>query len=120
MSTLLEAAGIGLDSPKVGEEDHSMRREGAIMVVEIQYSNFKPWRGTTQRVHYSYHISTLEGDAKKVSVLADPPNRRVVYGRHGIEIFVIQTGSLKAFDVLTLLITLTTALTMLAVANFVV
>jgi len=120
MSTLLGAAGIDLDSPKVGEVDHSVRREGVSLVIMIQYSNFRPWKGPTDLVHHEYRVVALGGDAKDISVLAIPPNRRIVYSRHGIQIFVVQSGQLKAFSYLKLLITLTTALTMLAVANFVV
>jgi len=120
MSTLLQAAGMDLDGPKEHQEEHSVRREGGILVVEIKYKNSKPWKGTTRKVHYSYEVTSMPGDAKRVLVDKIPPDQRVVFDRHGVEIFVIQTGSLKAFDALKLLVTLTTALTMLAVANFIV
>lgn len=122
LTTLLQAANVSLDAQThVSDEACSTRREGTVIVINIRYFNHRPIWGIWDTPRYQYDVFRIPRTVKEtVSQLSKYPDERVVRDAHGIQLFVIQSGSLGAFSAIQLLLTVTTALTMLAVSNFVV
>ena len=121
VGTLLQAAGVDLDSGSFGD-GHSQRYEGAILLLYIRYANTYSWSGVAEHIRYEYESAQLvDATFKSVdAVYTAFPNARQVRNRHGVRIFVVQTGRLGVFDGTQLLLQLTTSLTLLALANTVV
>eukprot|EP00445_Apocalathium_hangoei_P025125 CAMPEP_0203920138 /NCGR_PEP_ID=MMETSP0359-20131031/60475_1 /ASSEMBLY_ACC=CAM_ASM_000338 /TAXON_ID=268821 /ORGANISM="Scrippsiella Hangoei, Strain SHTV-5" /LENGTH=501 /DNA_ID=CAMNT_0050847577 /DNA_START=52 /DNA_END=1557 /DNA_ORIENTATION=+ len=122
IGTLLGAAGVDLDtpSPVSGEEGHTNRREGVLLVINIMYKNFKPFAGAGD-VYYEYKVFSIPTTPKlQKTFITNYPNQRVVQSIHGIKIHIIQSGKIGKFSLLRLMITIAAGLTMMAVANFVV
>ena len=132
VSTMLAVAGIDLEgeSPTNGR---SIRYNGAAMVINIRYQNWQYWIGTGLDLYnkyvsknsqpceipYEYELtSVLDTASKREEVLyTHYPDQRVLLNKHGIRLFVIQTGSLAQWSMATLLIAVTSSLTLLAVAG---
>ena len=74
------------------------------------------------QVAYTYEAVHLKNATFKYidAVFTQFPNRRQVFNRHGVRIFVIQNGRLGAVDATAMLLQLTTSLTLFAMANFMV
>lgn len=107
-STLLEAASMQLDAPAPGNS--SVRNEGAVVMLEIEYRNFDLWYGPSGGVTYHYKPSKLDtSHYKDVGVAARNATQRVWRNRHGVKVVALQKGVLGAFDITTLLVQLTTS-----------
>eukprot|EP00931_Biecheleriopsis_adriatica_P116369 TRINITY_DN92008_c0_g1_i1.p1 TRINITY_DN92008_c0_g1~~TRINITY_DN92008_c0_g1_i1.p1 ORF type:complete len:425 (-),score=39.97 TRINITY_DN92008_c0_g1_i1:36-1310(-) len=119
MGTLLEAAGVDLDGPSLEPgSHHTVRYEGIEIVLMIEYSNFAPW-SFVPRERFRFEVNAMHrSSAKRMTEMPGPDGSRTVRNNHGIEISVIQTGKIGKFSAFSLLVTLTTALTMIAVASF--
>lgn len=116
-STLLEAASLGLDDSAPGGS--SLRNEGAVVILDIEYRNFQSWFGLSDGVTYRYKPSKLDASPyKEVGIAAQNATQRVWRDRHGVKIVALQTGRLGAVDMTTLLVQLTTSCEQPAPAPF--
>ncbi|GMH69316.1 hypothetical protein TrRE_jg6064, partial [Triparma retinervis] len=115
LETLLQAAGSSLDLD-------GNRKEGATMVMQVDYSNTLSWKGLSNKIQYTYTPTMLSGSSFKVydNVYQGYPNyraNRTLLNKHGIKIDLVQAGDLGAFSFSELLVSLTTSLTLLAMAT---
>jgi hypothetical protein len=131
LETLLAADNTNLEMGSKLNNGHTVRYNGAIILVQIKYRNFDPWSFENPKVHkdtgkpminYTYEVMAItESSAKYVNtVYTKYPVERTVTNRHGIRVVVLQTGQLAKFDPQAFLLTLTASLTLLAIANSVV
>mmetsp|Transcript_119788 Transcript_119788/g.284604 ORF Transcript_119788/g.284604 Transcript_119788/m.284604 type:complete len:488 (-) Transcript_119788:197-1660(-) len=128
VSTLMMAMGLDLDRGSYQGSGHSLRYEGLTVTLKIQYFDTWPWHGVLRnedgqpKVLYVYSLVPLKDNPYKVSdlVYSDYPNKRVRREMHGIYVAVTPEGELGVFDLQTLLVTVTTSLTLLALAATVV
>uniref|UniRef100_A0A7S1GFI7 Purinergic receptor n=1 Tax=Bicosoecida sp. CB-2014 TaxID=1486930 RepID=A0A7S1GFI7_9STRA len=112
--------GVSLDDAStVTGSKNSIRYDGAILVLNIEYTNIKPWSGVQPDITYEYKLDVLHGTKSKVEqqIFKQYPQQRVIRDQHGLKLVVIQTGRLGIFDVQTLLVQLTTTLTLFAAAT---
>ena len=96
IATLLRAAGISsLDEPSgPANPDESQRYAGVVLVLSIAYSNYVSYNAS--RVVYSYTVTAVPNTEFKTEQVipapgSDLPNRTIV-DRHGVRIFVVQSG----------------------------
>ena len=92
------------------------------MVMQVDYSNTLSWKGLSNKIQYTYTPTMLSGSSFKVyeSVYQGYPNyreNRTLLNKHGIKIDLVQAGDLGAFSFSELLVSLTTSLTLLAMAT---
>lgn len=123
ISVLLALVGVDLDvaCPAPCDPGESRRREGVLLVMEIVYTNFRPWVIGLTPVEYEYKVFTIPVTPKRSEeIMVAYPNERVIHNTHGIQIYILQSGRLGQLTALRLLITLSAALAMLTVANFMV
>eukprot|EP00931_Biecheleriopsis_adriatica_P062128 TRINITY_DN37404_c0_g1_i2.p1 TRINITY_DN37404_c0_g1~~TRINITY_DN37404_c0_g1_i2.p1 ORF type:complete len:413 (+),score=70.97 TRINITY_DN37404_c0_g1_i2:44-1240(+) len=124
VGTLLQAMGLHLDGPSFAWTGHSLRYEGLTVTLKISYFDTWPWHGVlktddgTPSISYVYSLIPLKENPYKVTqlVYSDYPTKRVKQDMHGIYLSVVAEGQLGIFDLQTLLITVTTSLTLLALA----
>lgn len=119
MSMLLEATGLNLDGPSLKPRSkHSLRHDGAILMLFIEYFNYWPWSFTPQK-RFHYRVQAVpHSQAKETSVRQSVnPQERSVVNEHGIRVNVIQGGELSRLSLFKLLLTMTTCLTLVAVAR---
>ena len=98
------------------------RYDGATMVMQVDYSNTLSWKGLSNKIQYTYTPTMLSGSSFKTytSVYQGYPNyreNRTLLNKHGIKIDLVQAGDLGAFSFSELLVSLTTSLTLLAMAT---
>lgn len=125
--TLMMAMGLALDADSYPGSNHSLRYEGLTMTMEISYFNTWPWHGVLwadgqPKISYVYNLVPLPKNPYKVTevIYLQYPNRRIKQDIHGIYLSVVPLGRLGVFDLQTLLLTLTTSLTLLAIGSTVV
>jgi len=127
VGSLLRLAKVDLDDS--GKYPSSYRGRGMVLVVHIQYDNrpsggflglqITPWR--TPEPFYTYRITTREAyDYRLMKSYNDPANpRRSVRVYNGIRVVVEQSGTIALWDTAQFLVTMTTAMGLMAAANFV-
>lgn len=123
VTTMMMAMGLSLDGPSYSGSGHSIRYEGLTVTLEITYFNTWPWHGVLKgadgqpEISYVYDFMPLPEHPYKVTDIQylQFPSKRVKISQHGIYLSVKADGTLGVFDVQTLLVTLTTSLTLLAV-----
>jgi len=126
VKTLLDAAqfsdgehcGVDLDA-KSNTDSHTVRYDGMILILSIEYSNVDKWKGT-RAISYEYSVKVVKGAKSKVEQLTMDGQTRVLSDKHGIKIVVLQTGSLGQYNTTTLLLLLTASMAMLAAATTIV
>ena len=106
----------------VYESEDSVRYEGSVIIITIEYSNSKQWSGISKIIDYTYSVTLLKGAKSKVmeGIFTRYPDKRTIQNRHGIVFTVLQQGSLKSFSFITMLTKLTTSLALIAMATTVV
>lgn len=125
--TLMMAMGLTLDGESYGS-GHSLRYEGLTVTMKIHYFDTWPWHGVLRnsdgrtKVSYVYSLIPLKDNPYKVSdtIYSEYPTHRVRRDMHGIYLSAMPEGELGIFDAQTLLLTITTSLTLLAIAATVV
>eukprot|EP00930_Biecheleria_cincta_P001704 TRINITY_DN102817_c0_g1_i1.p1 TRINITY_DN102817_c0_g1~~TRINITY_DN102817_c0_g1_i1.p1 ORF type:complete len:487 (+),score=63.81 TRINITY_DN102817_c0_g1_i1:53-1513(+) len=128
LKTMMMAMGLSLDGPSYSGSGHSIRYEGLTVTLRITYFDTWPWHGVLKgadgqpEISYVYDLIPLPENPYKVTDLQylQFPSRRVKISEHGIYLSVKAEGTLGVFDVQTLLVTLTTSLTLLAIGATVV
>ncbi|GMH81889.1 hypothetical protein TrVE_jg5396 [Triparma verrucosa] len=115
LGILMSAADSDLD---VGNN----RYDGATMIVEVTYTNMFSWSGLSRKIQYTYkpYLSSSTSFKLYDNVWEGTDNyreKRTLLNKHGIKIDLVQSGDLGAFSFAQLLISLTTSLTLLAMAT---
>jgi len=124
IAKLLQVAGVDLDR-SLDADGKPLRQTGTIIDIDVVYNNLYPFASTfgDQHVEYQYNIHQLPvAEYKSESISYSPEQNetmRTVENRHGILISVKVSGTFGFFSPMYLLVMLTTALGLLAVATFV-
>lgn len=115
---LLAAAGVRLDDDSF-DGGQSVRYEGVIVNLQIEYSNTRLWKGIEDPTRYLYKPSVIPGSSYKTTVAVSSayPDLRVRRDLHGVLFDVRPGGTLAVFDFTQLLLQLTTSLTLLALST---
>ena len=133
VNVMLRVAGIDLNG-KSPTNGRPIRYNGAQMAVNIRYQNWAHWLGTSlsaaKYIHrskfyhpcsipYEYELSSVLDTASKRNnaFYTDYPDHRAMLNEHGIQLFILQTGSLAGVSMAALLIAITSSLTLLAVST---
>jgi hypothetical protein len=127
LNVLLQAVGVSLDdcsttgSVPVNGSCQTYRDTGATLVLNIYWADFHAFRGMVEPFYY-YSPQFLAGSSFKQSIPFYHSYRssRTLLKAHGIRVAVLLGGEYRQFDTVSFLVTLTTALGLLAVATTVV
>ena len=141
VDVLLQAAGVALDDCLVGEDtdegivdqhgnwlpknssncSSTLRSSGGTLLLQVVWNDAVSWRGLVEP-HYTY-IPQLIGDSYKESqsfYYQEYRQARILMRAHGLKVAVLVEGTFHRFQMVQFLLTLTTALGLLAVARVVV
>jgi hypothetical protein len=126
LDILLKAAGVDLDSCN-GRESSSdspcrtYRESGATMLLNIYWSDFNQYNGLVEPYYY-YSPQLIVGSSFKqyIPIYDNYRQTRTLLNAHGIKVAVLLGGEFNQFNVVSFLVTLTTALGLLAVATTIV
>lgn len=123
---LLELAGLDLDL-KTNYGGEPYREAGTVLEIQVEYNNLHAWMSTFGHldVGYTYRIIERSMEEMKTEKFApkqpeDFPLHRLIENRHGIMLIVTVTGTFGYFNVVYLLVMLTTSLALLAGAQKIV
>lgn len=126
LGLLLQAMNVSLDDPGVDEHE-SLRQQGFTVNMEVVYFNSVPWHWSRlPKVHYYYKLVPSirtrheETETDSIELAKTLVTERSVEVSNGILFSVIPGGRLAVFSFQHLLVTLTTALALVAVATFIV
>lgn len=130
LDMILQAAGVSLDDCTAGGSKHNptgggdscvtYREAGAMILVTIIWNDFLPYHGLV-KPFYSYKPRVIAESFKGSQAFYDEyRTSRTLMDAHGIKVAVVTAGNFHHFTWLNFLITITTALGMLAVATAVV
>mmetsp|Transcript_21239 Transcript_21239/g.40615 ORF Transcript_21239/g.40615 Transcript_21239/m.40615 type:complete len:449 (-) Transcript_21239:64-1410(-) len=112
---VLELAGLNLDGSEVAGD--VLRKRGTIVTIKIQYANLRPMKGK-DNPGYIYKIQERPMNEMKTELYSrfqgDDRNERVIENRHGIYLEATVDGSFGQFDIVFLLVMLTTSLALLS------
>ena len=123
LDVLMQAADSDLDAlnpAKAGAHPQTYRQSGAIVLLNIVYSNYRDPGWTGKRIiEYYYWPVLVKGSTYKdvEPVYREYRTQRTLLDRHGIYISAIQGGGLHAFSVNNVIIQLTAAAAMLGAAT---
>jgi hypothetical protein len=130
LRTLLRAAGLLSLDAQAGStpplDTQTLRWAGFVLLLTVRYSNYRVDTASMDQgvVTYTYEVDAVPDlDFRGMEVLPEPDagvRSRTVLERHGIRLLVRQTGTVGVFDLATLLLTVNTAMGLLALAKFVV
>jgi len=128
LNVLLQAAGENIDdciNSIGGKNDNdvetsrceTLRESGGTVLLQVVWNDFQPFRGRVRPFYY--YSPAIIGRNYKESLPYYQKYRaeRVLLRAHGIKIATVVTGNFHQFDMLTLLVTLTTALGLFAVTT---
>jgi len=123
---LLELAGLDLDL-KTNHMGEPFREAGTVLEIQVEYNNLHKWMSTFGylKVGYNYRVIERPMEEMKTEKFApkqpeDFPMHRAIENRHGILLIVTVTGTFGYFNVVYLLVMLTTSLALLAGAQKIV
>lgn len=116
---LLVAAGISsLDAPSLANPARSMRDDGVVITMDIEYSN--TWSYSLRNVRYRYQLSSVAGTKFKSVQIKNEDQKtseRWLDDRHGVRLIIRQTGELGKFDFPTLVLTVVSGAALVSVAK---
>jgi hypothetical protein len=123
LDVLLKAADVDLDGCNGGESSsdspcQTYRESGATMLLNIYWSDFNPYDGRVAPYYY-YSPQIIAGSSFKqyIPFYDNYRQTRTLLNAHGIKLAVLLGGEFNEFNVVSFLVTLTTALGLLAVAT---
>ncbi|OEU11349.1 hypothetical protein FRACYDRAFT_245689 [Fragilariopsis cylindrus CCMP1102] len=121
-----EHTGVNLDdcstSSSSGKPCQTYRDSGATMLLNIYWADFNLYQGRVEPYYY-YKTQFIAGSTFKQYIPFYDNNyrqSRTLLNAHGIKIAVLLGGEFNQFNAVTFLVTLTTALGLLAVATTIV
>lgn len=127
LDVLLKAAGVDLDSCNtegVSASDSTCptyRETGGTLLLNIYWSDFQAYRGVVGPYYYYSAQMIVSSEFKqRIPFYRSYRQTRTLLNAHGIKIAVLLGGEFNQFDAVNFLITLTTALGLLAVATTVI
>lgn len=127
LGTLLRAANVlDLDaetdfrSSKPNATSESFRFAGLQLIVFVTYTNTETYN--LYDVEYFYEVVRINKTEFKTlqPVTSKNISSRLVYNRHGVRIFFVQTGELGRFDFQTMLLSFVSGLGLLALSTLIV
>ncbi|KAF2071100.1 hypothetical protein CYY_007586 [Polysphondylium violaceum] len=120
LGLLLNYTGINLDNPSLINPNLTMRYDGLIILVFIDYSN--TYSNSIKNIKYTYSTSVVQDTEFTVvePVVLDNINHRFVFKRHGIRMLFFQTGSIGHFKFQSLLLTFVSGMGLLAISTLIV
>ena len=112
------AANLDDLNPIRGKTGQTYRESGAILLLNIVYSNYRDFAGQ-RKIQYYYMPILVKGSTYKdvEPVYKEYRARRTLVDRHGIYISAVQGGGLHGFSANNIIIQLTAAGAMLSVAT---
>jgi ATP P2X receptor len=123
LNILLEAAGMDLDdcNPNTGIPCQTYRDTGATLLLNIYWSDFRPFRGLVTPYYY-YSPQFIVGSTFKQNIPFYETYRssRTLLNAHGVKVAILIGGEFNQFNIVTFMVTLTTAVGLLAVATSIV
>lgn len=127
LDVLLKAAGVDLDSCNKKGADvadppcRTYRETGGTLLLNIYWSDFQTYHGLVGPYYY-YSAQLIAGSEfkQKIPFYSSYRQTRSLLNAHGIKIAVLLGGEFHQFDSVNFLVTLTTALGLLAVAATVI
>jgi len=132
LSTILQAAGVDIDGCNAGlggtrsetgdsGSCQTYRDTGATLLLNIFWTDFASYRGLVQPSYY-YAPQLIAGSSFKqyVPFYNSYRSQRTLLNAHGIRIAVLLDGEFHVFNTVSFLITMTTAVGLLAVATTIV
>lgn len=129
LDLLLKAAGVDIDDCNGGQSDNmnstgtcqTYRDTGATLLLNVFWTDFAPYRGLVEPGYY-YAPQLIAGSSFKqyVPFYDRYRSQRTLLNAHGIKIAVLLGGEFHKFDMLSFLVTVTTAVGLLAVATTIV
>lgn len=129
LDTILAMAGTSLGKVLDEKDDQgepvSVRSRGTSVVVNIVYENKQPWRLLTQRMppRYTITVSPRPVDTFKHTYVTEErlgPSgnmERHLTTAYGVYIIIKQSGTIRTFSTVHFLMTMTSAMALLAVSN---
>eukprot|EP00980_Cylindrotheca_fusiformis_P025224 scaffold13293_cov120-Cylindrotheca_fusiformis.AAC.8 len=131
LDAMLQAAGVTLDDCAVTgesstEEDRddgkciTYRQTGAMVLITIVWNDFLPYRGLCKPFYFYKPRVVAQSFKGSQAFYSEYRTSRILMDAHGIKLSVVTAGSFHHFTWLNFLITITTALGMLAVATAIV
>ncbi|KAK5577332.1 hypothetical protein RB653_002273 [Dictyostelium firmibasis] len=120
LGKILEFGGIDLDGPSMINSSNSIRYDGCVLFVFIEYSNTFSY--DLNKIKYVYSIKKVDDTGYDIpeAIILDNPNSRLYYKRHAIRLIFIQTGLIGSFNFQSLLLTLVSGLGLLTVSTLIV
>jgi hypothetical protein len=125
LDVLLKAVNVSLDDCNLAlSQDgdcQTYRETGATILLNIYWSDFETYHGMVEPYYY-YSANFLAGSTFKQNIPFYHSYRssRTLLNAHGIRVAVLLGGEYHQFNVVSFLVTLTTALGLLAVATTIV
>jgi len=121
-SKILELAGLSLDGNEKNGE--SLRERGSRVKIQVEYANLYPWTGPANP-GYIYKIVNIPMNEMKTEMYTHNqpgsyPEMRTMENRHGIYLEAEVGGSFGFFDIVFLLVMLTTSLALLATGTTII
>jgi hypothetical protein len=119
IQTLLQAAGIeSLDQNSTYNSTSTMRYDGIVLMIFIEYSNTETY--DLDDISYTYKPTLITNTEFKSVEPIEGPYMRQVYNRHGIRMIFVQDGLLGKFDYQVTLLTFVSGLGLLAISTLIV
>jgi ATP P2X receptor len=127
LQVLLHAAGISLDDCNQLSNNtndgtcQTYRDSGATLLLNIYWNDFVPYHGLVEP-HYYYAPQIVARSAYKqtTAYYSQYRDSRTLLNAHGIRIAVLLGGEFNQFNIVTFLVTVTTAFGLLALATTIV
>lgn len=122
VKTLLALAGESLKDSWVDEDEgpQTLRSRGVALVVHIHYDNSEPWVLFRPRDPPWYTISATTrpvSEFKHSYISAEDEYSRTLTWAYGVYVVIKQTGTIRTFNMVNMLMTLTSAMALLAMSN---
>jgi len=120
---LLELAGLDLDGSE-NKNGEPLRERGARVKIMVEYHNLYPWTGET-KPGYIFKVVAVPTDEMKTEMYTHNqpgsyPQTRTMENRHGIYLEAEVTGSFGFWNVVFLMVMLTTSLALLATGTTII
>jgi len=117
VGTILQAAGVNLDTTSETNSNITKRYDGIVMFLFITYTNTDTLN--QGNYHYTIQPSVIHDTKFKITqpIYALNIANRVTWDRHGIRLVIIQSGQIGRFDFQVLLLAFVAGLGLLAVAT---
>lgn len=128
LGSVIKMAGLSMDDMAGSGARGTRRENGMVLVIQIEYTNthISSWLGLritpfSEPPHptYTYRVFTTAASAYQMTKTFNDPadSSRIIRVYNGLRIVVEQTGQMANWSIAKFLVTLTTALGMLAVAT---